>query len=251
MWAGARVDTDATVGNAACAAYTRCGDRVSVCLCISPHTTEISFEEFLAATRHLQGDFAALVSAATHPADVARSLEEANTRFLATFNEFVCQTLASCQAEVLAAKVPLASYGRVKSALDTVASELTETAQQLLSTEFAQLRSSAISSMQALKAQLDATAEASQATAVEVATREADARAAELEARVGEMEAEVRAASTGSRAEPTVALPMCHAPRAAHSMLPACGLCCGLLWPGRAPTCDWPPEDSLRTNLVR
>lgn len=84
-------------------------------------------------------EFAQLIIAGMHPADVARSLEEANKRFLASFSEFLIESVANCQKEVLAAKVPLASYGRVKSALDTVKVTLTGTAQELLMEEFSKL----------------------------------------------------------------------------------------------------------------
>ena len=59
---------------------------------------EIDFDEFFEAMKApvAFGDngltFADLVITAAHPADVARSLDEANTRFLAAFNEFVCDT---------------------------------------------------------------------------------------------------------------------------------------------------------------
>ena len=50
-------------------------------------------------------------SNASQPAiDLAQSLEMANTRFLKGFDELVLQTVANCQTEVLAAKVPLASW---------------------------------------------------------------------------------------------------------------------------------------------
>ena len=63
-------------------------------------------------------EFAELIIAGMHPADVARGLEEANQRFLTSFSEFLIETVASCQKEVLAAKVlPLACYGRDQSAL--------------------------------------------------------------------------------------------------------------------------------------
>ena len=59
---------------------------------------EIDFDEFFEAMKApvAFGDngltFADLVITAAHPADVARSLDEANTRFVAAFNEFVCDT---------------------------------------------------------------------------------------------------------------------------------------------------------------
>lgn len=76
---------------------------------------DLSFDEFFEAMNG--SEFAALVVAATHPADVARKLEEANAHFLASFNDFVTDSISSCQKEVMAAKVPIASYGRVKSAV--------------------------------------------------------------------------------------------------------------------------------------
>ena len=48
----------------------------------------------------------------------AESLKGVNERFLAAFTDLVHDCVARCQTEVLSAKVPLASYGRVKDALD-------------------------------------------------------------------------------------------------------------------------------------
>lgn len=115
---------------------------------------EISFEEFFEAMKG--AEFAKLFSTAAHPADVARSLEEANSHFLVSFSELIVGALAACQDEVLAAKVPLASYGRVKSALDTVKSVLAGTGQDLLTTELGELRVKAIHSMHAQRAQMEA-----------------------------------------------------------------------------------------------
>jgi Ca2+-binding EF-hand superfamily protein len=128
---------------------------------------EISFEEFYSAMRksstagfdngHGSNNttFADLVRDATQAEDIGRSIEEANVHFLSEFNDFVISTLDRCQTEVLAAKVPLASYGRVKSALDQVKSELTGTAQDLLRKEFGQLRTRTVDGLAAQKIQLE------------------------------------------------------------------------------------------------
>lgn len=129
--------------------------------------------------------------AATHPADVARKLEEANANFLSSFNDFVCESIGSCQKEVMAAKVPIASYGRVKSALEAVKDHLSGTAQQLLTTEFGSLRANALESMNAQKEQLDKLHANDLAAAVEVVTRELETRAEEAEAKLQVADAEV------------------------------------------------------------
>ena len=151
---------------------------------------EVSFDEFFEAMKR-SDEFAELFTAAAHPADVAKSMEQANERFLSTFNEFVVDSLAGCQNEVLAAKVPLSSFGRVKSALDTVKSRLAGTAQQLLTAELTELRTKAIESLNAQRAQMDAAAKIVLASAVEGATREALAQAAATAELLRTAEAEI------------------------------------------------------------
>lgn len=150
---------------------------------------EISFEEFYEAMK--QPEFAELIAAATHPADVARSLEEANTHFLSVFNDFIVETLAACQAEVLAAKVPLESYGRVHSALDAVKKKLTGTAQELLTVEFAQLRTTTIESIKAQKSQLEAGFQAGLQFKVETLTSDVHKRMTEALQKKDDAEREV------------------------------------------------------------
>lgn len=111
---------------------------------------EVDFDEFIQAARST--DFAELVTSASFPADVYKILEEVNARFLGTFQDFVMEIVSGCESEVLAAKVPLSSYGRVHSALEEVKSLLTVTAQEHLAVEFAQLR---IGTLECLKAQKD------------------------------------------------------------------------------------------------
>lgn len=164
---------------------------------------EISFEEFFEAMQ--RAEFAELVQAAAHPADVARSLEEANAHFANAFNEFVVGALASCQDEVLAAKVPLASFGRVKTALDNVRNQLTGSAQQLLTGELAKLRTKAIRSMHAQRAQLEASFAVERQSAIEAATREVHAQVVDAEGRVHVANTEIkRLRDLGTKPQETI-----------------------------------------------
>ena len=150
---------------------------------------EIDFEEFYAAMA--SSDFAEMIIAASHPADVARSLEEANAHFLTSFDAFVLDTLESCQREVLAAKVPLTSYGRVKSALDTVKVHLTGTARALLTEEFANIRKTALDSLNVQRTQLDKLHDKDAKTTIDKITNELTSRAEAAETRLADVEAEV------------------------------------------------------------
>ena len=62
-----------------------------------------------------------LLAANTAPADLEQTLQNANDNFLSLFFEDLCAYVQEAQRDVLAAKVPLSSYGRVKDALDKVA----------------------------------------------------------------------------------------------------------------------------------
>ena len=57
---------------------------------------------------------------------------------------------------MLAANVPMASFGRVHSALTEVKNQLTGTAQELLTTEFSQLRTSTLDSLHAQREAIEA-----------------------------------------------------------------------------------------------
>ena len=167
---------------------------------------EISFEEFYAAmskSGHAGTDggngyglhnstFADLVRDATNAEDIGRTIEEANTRFLSTYNDLVVDIISSCQTEVLAAKVPLASYGRVKSALDTVTAELTGTAQDVLRKEFLQLRSSTIEFLTAQKLQLEESFKSRVNTGIDNIKRDAEKQVKEADKRTKLAEASVK-----------------------------------------------------------
>ena len=128
-------------------------------------------------------NFAELVTVASFPAEVHRMLEEGNNHFLATFRDYVVDIVDKCQKEVLAAKVPLASYGRVHTALNDVKSQLEGSAQDLLVEEFAQLRTGALESLKAQRDEIEASNEARFQSTVDPIQAAADARVAEAEAK--------------------------------------------------------------------
>ena len=149
---------------------------------------EVDFEEFSKAAEDT--GFAELVTAASFPAEIYKILEEGNLNFLSTFQEFVIEIMDSCQKEVLAAKVPLASYGRVHTALNDVKEQLTGTAQKLLTSEFSQLRTGALESLKAQREAIEARHRAKFQAVVEPIRSEADRRVAEAERNVAAAEAE-------------------------------------------------------------
>ena len=124
-------------------------------------------------------------------AELATSLQEASTRFMTSFHEFIEETLAACQTEVLAAKVPLASYGRVKSALDAVKDTLTTTAEKKLTEEFAMLRENALESMKNQKVLLEEGFHNSVNETVATIKANASEQVAEVEAKLKEANEEV------------------------------------------------------------
>lgn len=74
--------------------------------------------------------------AASSTADVAATLQQANERFLKTFHDHTVEALMVTQSEILAAKIPLGSYGLVKEALDRLKLELTVKAEEELTNEW-------------------------------------------------------------------------------------------------------------------
>ena len=175
---------------------------------------EVDFDEF---TRAMQDqDFLEMVTIASFPAEIYKILEDGNMRFLSTFKEYVVVSMPiqvavsslffltsppferlcgqdimdRCQQQVLAAQVPLASFGRIHTALTEVKSTLEGTAHDILSVELTHLRTGALES---LKAQREAIETRNKAHLVSAAARiraEAAAKAAEVQAKYDEAEAE-------------------------------------------------------------
>ena len=86
--------------------------------------------------------------------DLEEALAQANVRFLAVyFDEMKASVDATCK-EVIAAKVPLASYGRVRDALHGLGKSLNERAKELLTQELAELERVAVMFVNAKTAEL-------------------------------------------------------------------------------------------------
>ena len=151
----------------------------------------VDFEEFTDAMKEGKGaEFAELVTTASFPVEVCKILEEGNARFLSTFQDYVVEIVDDCRAEVLAAKVPLTSYGRVHTALGEVKRQLEGTAQELLATEFAHLRTGALESLNAQKESIEARNRAHIQSIVDPIRSEAEARIADADRRCAEAVAE-------------------------------------------------------------
>lgn len=151
---------------------------------------EVDFEEF---TRAMQGsEFAELVTTASFPAEIYKILEEGNLSFLSTFKDFVIEIVEIAKKEVLAANVPLASYGRVHSALIDVTNALTGTAQELLAVEFSQLRTGALESLNAQREAIETRHEAKFKATVDPILANADSRVAAAEKNQAAAEAEAK-----------------------------------------------------------
>lgn len=165
---------------------------------------EVDFDEFREATS--ETDFDELVTTASFPAEIYKILEEGNTRFLETFLEYVVEVFDECQREVLAAKVPLASFGRVHSALTEAKSQLSGGAQELLEVEFAQLRSGALESLKAQREAIEGRHEALIQARLQPIVAEAESRVAEAGRRQAEVAAEAeRLQSRYSKPEALIA----------------------------------------------
>ena len=87
--------------------------------------------------------------------DLEEALAQANARFLAVyFEEMKTSVEATCK-EVIAAKVPLASYGRVRDALDGLRKTLNGRARELLTQELSELERVAVMFVNAKTAELE------------------------------------------------------------------------------------------------
>ena len=161
---------------------------------------EIDFDEFLQATE--KSSFIDLVTAASFPSEVAKILEEGNLHFLASFKDLCSEMVSACQTEVLAANVPMASFGRVHTALTTLKAQLTGQAHELLAAEFTQLRTGALESLHAQRVDIekrdrtvlqmtieeDKSREAKQVAAAVARQKAAEAEVERLTARYGQPE---------------------------------------------------------------
>ena len=148
---------------------------------------EVDFEEFTQAAEG--SEFAELVTAASFPVEIYKILEEGNSHFLSTFHEFIVDIVDNCQREVLAAKVPLTSYGRVHSALEEVKKKLTGSAQELLTAEFTQLRTGALESLNAQREAIETRNKANMQSEMDPILSSADERVADAQAKQAEAEA--------------------------------------------------------------
>ena len=83
--------------------------------------------------------------------DLAATLDNAIDKVLTSYFDGVKEHVATTQREVIAANVPIASYGRVKDALDKLKEALGTQARELLTTEFGFIRTSAVESLRAQK----------------------------------------------------------------------------------------------------
>ena len=97
-----------------------------------------------------------------------------------------------CQAQVLAAKVPLGSFGRIHTALNEVKTALEGTAQEILTEELAHLRTGALESLKAQREAIETRHRAQFDSAVAPIRQEAAATVAEAFAKRDEAEAEER-----------------------------------------------------------
>ena len=149
----------------------------------------ISAEQFFDAMQ--SEDCVRVITAASHASDVVQKLDEIRQRHIGSFLTFVDETLAFCQQEMLAAKVPMSSFGRVKTAIDHVNSAICGTARSMLEADFAELHDSLLRSMQGQKTELEASCARAQRTAVAAGTREAVARAELVDSKLAEVKAEV------------------------------------------------------------
>ena len=143
---------------------------------------EVDFDEFTRAM--VDNDFFDLVTIAYFPAEVYKILDEGSTRFLGTFKDYVVDIVDNCQKQVLAAQVPLASFGRIHTALADVKSALEGTAHEILSEEFTHLRAGAIESLKAQRDAIEARHAAHLESAIAPFRAEADERTAQADAQV-------------------------------------------------------------------
>ena len=93
------------------------------------------------------------VEAASTSGDIGSAEDEA-ARPLDVFTEHLAEALAAAQAEVIAAKVPISGYGRVKDSFDHLKPLIVQLTSQLVASELASLRAASDAALAAQRAQL-------------------------------------------------------------------------------------------------
>ena len=138
-----------------------------------------------------------LTSDAAH-LDLEQALATANERFLSAYFEELEQAIDGTCKEVIAAKVPLASYGRVRDALNRLKSNLNGRAKQLLTDELSELGKIAIITANAKDGEVATAQEEAKKSSAQIESLKQQAAAAAATAEAAA--AELREVSTRSSA---------------------------------------------------